>query len=196
MTPEMTKWCKGLPKLLYKTMTAALIKARDAGKVTYKETSKCDTMLGYAIKAGKKEGDAAGMLCRELNAVKDYDYLKKSVEKQMAKARPYLPYNCKLATIKEKTEVKTKFAASLRKKMIDLCFYKLAKKIFKEKVPKMKRWCGYTVKKIYKAYKELKTTDAEIVKLMETAQPICDPTATKPDAMSGMAASKKKKGKK
>lgn len=177
MTPDMTKWCGNLGKVLTETITANLLKARDAMKVTYKETSACDTMLGYALKVSKKAGDDAGKLCQELKAVKDFIYLKKQVDKQMKAARPYFTWSCYLAKIKEKTEVGTPFALKLRKQMIQLCFYKLGKKIFAEKVPKMKYWCS--VKKLYKGYKELKTTDPEIVKLMEQAAEKCEPKPKK-----------------
>jgi len=177
LTPEMTKWCGNLGKVLTETMTASLVKARDSMKVTYKETSACDTMLGYAIKVGKKAGDAAGKLCQELKAAKDFLYLKKQVDKQMKAARPYFTWSCYLAKIKEKTEVGTPFALKIRKQMIQLCFYQLGKKIFAEKVPKMRYYCS--VKKLYLGYKELKPTDPEIVKLMEKAAEKCEPKPKK-----------------
>jgi ribosomal protein L17 len=173
LTPEMTKWCGNLGKAITETMTAKLIRARDSMKVTYKETSACDTMLGYAIKVGKKAGDDAGKLCQELKAVKDFAYLKEQVAKQMKKERPYFTYSCALSKLKEKTEVATPFALKIRKQMIQLCFYTLGKKVFVAKVPKMRRWCS--VKRLYKGYKELKPTDPEIVKLMEEAAKSCEP---------------------
>jgi hypothetical protein len=177
LTPEMKKWCDNLGKVLTETMTAMLLKARDSMKVTYKETSACDTMLGYALKVSKKAGDDAGKLCQELNAVKDFVYLKKQVDKQLQKERPYFTWSCYLSKIKEKTEVGTPFALKLRKQMIQLCFYKLGKKIFAEKVPKIKHYCS--VKNLYKGYKELKPTDPEIVKLMEQAAEKCEPKPKK-----------------
>ncbi len=172
-TPQMKKWCGGLNKRLTDSITAKLLKARDAMKVGYKETSACDTMLGYAIKVSKKAGDDAGKLCQELKAVKDYLYLKKQVEEQLKKATPYFSWSCHLDKIKEKTEVNTPFARKLRKMMVQLCYYKLGKKVFAEKVPKMKWYCS--VKKLYQGYKELKVTDAEILKLMDQASKKCEP---------------------
>lgn len=177
MTPEMKKWCGDLPKVITETMTADLLKARDSMKVTYKETSACDTMLGYAIKLGKKPGDAAGKLCQELKAVKEYAYIKKQVDSQLKKEKPYFTYSCALDKIKEKTDVGTPFAVKLRKQMVQMCFYTLGKKIFAQKVPKMKYWCS--VKNLYKGYKELKPTDPEIVKLMEQAAEKCEPKPKK-----------------
>jgi hypothetical protein len=173
LTPEMKKWCDNLGKVITETMTARLLKARDAMKVTYKETGDCDTMLGYALKVSKQAGDAAGKLCQELTAVKDFLFLKTQVDKQLKAARPYFTWSCYLAKIKEKTEVGTPFALKLRKQMIDLCYYQLGKKIFTEKVPKMRYWCS--VKQIYLGFKELKPTDPELVKLMEQAAAKCEP---------------------
>ncbi len=177
LTPDMKKWCSNLPKVFTETMTAKLIKARDSMKVTYKDTSACDKMLGYAIKVSKKAGDDAGKLCQELKAAKDFKYLKEQVAKQMAKEKPYFTWACYLKKIKEKTEVNTPFAQKLRKQMIQLCFYKLGKKILTMKVPKMKYWCS--VKTLYKGFKELKPTDPEIVKLMEQAAEKCEPKPKK-----------------
>jgi len=177
MTPEMKTWCGNIGKVITETMTADLLKARDAMKVTYKETSACDTMLGYAIKVGKTQGDAAGKLCQELKAAKDFLYLKTQVDKQMKSDRPYFTYACAMDKIKETTEVATPFALKLRKQMVQLCFYTLGKKIFAEKVPKMKYYCS--VKKLYEGFKELKTTDPEIVKLMEQAAAKCEPKPKK-----------------
>lgn len=177
LPPDMKKWCDNLGKVLTETMTAKLLKARDSLKVTYKETSACDTMLGFAIKVSKKAGDDAGKLCQELKAVKDFVYLKKQVDKQLKKERPYFTFSCYLKKIKEKTEVKTPFAQKLRKQMIDLCFNTLGKKILTMRVPKMKYYCS--VKNIYKGFKELKPTDPEIVKLMEQAAEKCEPKPKK-----------------
>ncbi|MFH2009846.1 MAG: hypothetical protein ABI333_24845 [bacterium] len=173
LTPEMTGWCKALPTAIHTKMTAELVRARDSGKVTWKETSACDKMLGYAIKIGKKQGNAAGRLCQELTAAKELQSVKKSVEQQLAKEKPYHPYNCRLSTIKEKTQIGTPFAKTVRAQMIELCYAKLGKKLLAQKVPKQKHFCW--IKQLYNDFKELSLPDPEIRKLMEQAAGKCEP---------------------
>ncbi|MFH2008569.1 MAG: hypothetical protein ABI333_18425 [bacterium] len=171
LTDEIKKECDGMAGQVVGKLMKDITAKRDAGKVSYKEV-KCWDLKRYAKKAGADALKAAETLCHEIALGRDVKSANESIEKQLKKDSPYLPYQCNKRTLDKFDKLGTPFAKQQKALLIDACFKKLGKVILEKKVPKQKYGCR--VQSVYRGIKEHKISTPEIDKLMAQAAKKCD----------------------
>ncbi len=187
LTDEMKNTCATLPA----KATAALMKdiaaKRDKGQVGYKDV-KCWDLKRYAKKVGAAKLAEANTLCKEVEIARDLKKVRAEVDKQLKRARPFLPYYCKLSRVEAVRKLGTPYAKKTNEEMVKLCYRKLGAWILEKRVPRQTVTClaGDT----FRAIRTYKLTGPTLDKLMQKAAEKCGskaPPAMRPAAMAPAA---------
>jgi hypothetical protein len=162
--------CKALPLAATKHLLGDITRKRDAGQVSYK-VIKCHDLQRYAKKSGPLWLTRAELLCKEVDLARDLKRFTASVNKNLKKASPYLPYHCGERPLDRIRKIGSPYASKIMAQIIQACYRKLGRYILKMKLPKQKHTCS--VKDVYKGIKKYKIRGKVIDRLMRKASRKC-----------------------
>lgn len=172
LTDELKKKCDEVAKTAYKEIHAKAVKMRDEGPIGTERFRVCSDLKSAAKALGEEKEKEAKKICEELNIAEQGQ---KAIEKakEALKEGKSIPFNCDYS-LKKITAAKGDFAEKLKKEVIQACYVDLGAAVLEKEVPKMKRFCPYKVKQIFKAVKKYDIKDPKLDPLLEKAKPLCD----------------------
>lgn len=171
LTDGLKKKCNELADKAYKEVYDKAVKMRDKGPVE-KRYRVCSDLKSAAKAIGDKKVKEAESMCKQLEAA-EYGHKAIKKAKEAMKDAKRIPFNCSYG-LKKVSAIKEDFAKKIKKKIIQACYVDLGAAILKKKLPTMKRYCPYNIKKIYKAVKKHGIKDPKLDPLLEKGKAVCD----------------------
>lgn len=172
LNDSLKKKCKEVAKGAYKELAAKAQKALDTGEVK-NEYSLCSDLKAAGEAMGEADKKKAEALCADVKLARDGHKAILKAKESIKKGGTSIPFNCKWA-LDKLDKSKSAYAKKLKGKILKACYVDLGVMLLEKKLPGMKSYCPYGVKKLFKAVKKYSVKDAKLDPLMAKAAEVCD----------------------